>query len=78
MRAALTFVPLDGSTVVYADLSTLLDNDPSQLLFLVPTDTPLGPCQLTITTHYTRNGSELKNPHSFTFDAVLTVVAPAS
>jgi hypothetical protein len=61
-----------------ADLNTLLDNEPGQFLFRLPEDAILGPCQLTITTHYARNGKELKTPHSFTFDVVLTVVAPAS
>jgi hypothetical protein len=77
-QAALTLVPLDGTAVVNVDLSTLLDNDPSQLLFRLPEDAPLDTYRLTITTHFAPSGKELKTTHSATFDVVLTVVAPAS
>jgi hypothetical protein len=77
-QAFIAFVSADGSTVVNADLNTLLDNEPSQLLFLVPDGIHLGPYRLTITTHYSPSGGrELKTPHTTTFETVLTVVAPA-
>jgi hypothetical protein len=72
-QAAVLFEPADGSRAVKASLSNVLVNKPSELLLLVPDSVPLGPCRITVITHYS-GGKELKTPHITTFNIPLTVV----
>jgi hypothetical protein len=74
-QAAVVFEPADGSPAVKVDLSNVLVNKPSELLVLVPDSVPLGPCRITIITHYSPSGGKvLTTPHIETFNTLLTVV----
>jgi hypothetical protein len=77
-NARLDFIDSAGTplkTIAAADIPV---NTPSEVMFNVPDDLPLGKCRIRITTAYSHNGKVLKTPHSTAFDVELTVLEAAS
>ncbi len=54
--------------------TSILVNDPSKLTFIVPAALEKGDYQLSITTQFSSSGTQLKEPRTYTFEYVLTVV----
>lgn len=54
--------------------TSILVNDPSKLTFIVPATLEKGDYQLSITTQFSSSGTQLKEPRTYTFEYVLTVI----
>jgi hypothetical protein len=53
--------------------NAILVNDPSKVSFIVPADLPAGDYKLSITTQFSTNATNLKEPRTYIYDYVLTV-----
>jgi hypothetical protein len=47
-------------------------NDPSKVSFIVPADLPAGDYRLSVTTQFSTNAPNLKEPRTYIYDYVLT------
>jgi hypothetical protein len=51
--------------------TSIIDNEPSKITFIVPADLPAGDYKLSITTQFSHTASLLKEPRTYVFDYVL-------
>jgi hypothetical protein len=61
---------INTAAVVNIPTTSILNNEPSKITFIVPADLPAGDYQLSITTQFTSN-IPLKEPRTYVFDYVL-------
>lgn len=54
--------------------TSILVNDPSKLTFIIPATLAKGDYQLSVTTQFSSSGIKLKEPRTYTFEYVLTVI----
>jgi hypothetical protein len=62
---------INTDAVVQIPSASILANDPSKVTFIVPADLPTGDYRLSITTQYSTNATQLKEPRTCVFDYVL-------
>jgi hypothetical protein len=62
---------INTEAVVNIPATSILDNEPSKMLFIVPANLPAGDYKLSITTQFANHTIQLKEPRTYTFDYVL-------
>ncbi|MDR1340859.1 MAG: DUF4469 domain-containing protein [Prevotellaceae bacterium] len=62
---------INSQTVFGIPATSILDNDPSKITFIVPADLPAGDYKLSITTQFSNFATDLKEPRTYIFDYVL-------
>jgi hypothetical protein len=62
---------INTGKAVQIPTTSILTNDPSKVTFIVPTDLSAGDYRLSITTQYSTNATQLKEPRTYVFDYVL-------
>jgi hypothetical protein len=63
---------VNTETVVNIPFTSILDNEPSKIIFIVPADLPAGDYKLSITTQFSNNSTSLNEPRTYIFDYILT------
>jgi hypothetical protein len=58
--------------VVHIPTTSIPENEPSKIIFIVPPDLPAGDYRLSVTTQFLPNATLLKEPRTYVFDYVLT------
>jgi hypothetical protein len=62
---------INTGTVVNIPTSSILDNEPAKIIFIVPADLPTGDYKLSITTQFANHAVSLKKPRTYILDYVL-------
>jgi hypothetical protein len=62
---------INTETVVNIPATSILDNEPSKILFIVPANLPAGDYKLSITTQFANHTILLKEPRTYVFEYVL-------
>jgi hypothetical protein len=72
----LYLVEINTSTEVAIPKASILLNDPSKIMFIVPADLPAGDYKLKIVTQYSTSGPLLKEARTYVFDYILECNIP--
>jgi hypothetical protein len=67
----LYLIDVATATEITIPKTSILVNDPSKILFIVPADLPAGDYKLKLVTQYSTNQTLLKEPRTYIFDYIL-------